>query len=755
MEKQARNLLARRRNSKAFWKILISTTVCTLTIAVVLSSLMAYSVRERITGQSIDMSNQTFRQIQNTIDNTTSLANALATQVLLDDACSEILLAVDQKAVNPMTIAKAAKQIDLYQSLNPYVESIYIYNRGLGHFLTTDVSSRYVQAEDFYDSQLGEILDHYSDYRSRTLIKRQVPEKFNNGYDGEKGVYTYFLDNMSGESQLSSAVIINISQEWLTESILSSGSMEMSQVLVMDDRKEPLVDIRNLPESLYEQLLPQISGLEASGDSYLEARVGGERYFVSFLPSEKSGWKYIKITDWNYVFRVLNDLRRDSMLLIGLILLLAAVVSLLGAGTIFRFYNTVESKYKRLLGYRRSNMDNLRDDFLYEFLNRSPLPTGDKELQAKLEEYDIHLDPGVKFSILTLQIGRYEQLKEMPHKGDIYSIKYGFRNIFEEIFCEKFTVTGMILKGNSLVFLISGNGTEDSRTEEVRDCFRRFCHQVKAFIDWDFQLVGVDRAVSFRELPVLWDTMRPCLEQTFFYPSNEYVDCQEIQARCGGKIDYHTLSDKKLTEALRSGNLDEAKAQYQAFTESIQGCSCFDYLNAITWLTFSAARVMGEYERTEEKPKSYFANLLVEITECEKAGEVDRLFLELLETACQTVEQANTKNGVSGKVSAIKEFIGENYRDPNLTLEQVSEHFGVSSNYLGRIFKKETDLSMAEYINTIRLEHIVDEFTHSDRSVKDIAADNGFLGTNYFYAYFKKRYGLTPQAYREKLREKL
>lgn len=110
-----------------------------------------------------------------------------------------------------------------------------------------------------------------------------------------------------------------------------------------------------------------------------------------------------------------------------------------------------------------------------------------------------------------------------------------------------------------------------------------------------------------------------------------------------------------------------------------------------------------------------------------------------------------SKKGVTGRLDEVKQYIEENFRNPNITLDMLGDVFHVSSNYLGRLFKKETGLSVSDYINNERMKWVLEQLENTDRPAKEIAESCGFVSTNYFYTFFKKKIGITPQAYREQM----
>lgn len=94
--------------------------------------------------------------------------------------------------------------------------------------------------------------------------------------------------------------------------------------------------------------------------------------------------------------------------------------------------------------------------------------------------------------------------------------------------------------------------------------------------------------------------------------------------------------------------------------------------------------------------------------------------------------------------------IEENYLEPNLS--SVAEQYGLSPAYVSSLIKKETGLTFSEHLENKRLTLAVLYLTESELSVDDIIYAIGYSNSSYFYKIFKRRYGLTPNQYRQKHR---
>ena len=108
-------------------------------------------------------------------------------------------------------------------------------------------------------------------------------------------------------------------------------------------------------------------------------------------------------------------------------------------------------------------------------------------------------------------------------------------------------------------------------------------------------------------------------------------------------------------------------------------------------------------------------------------------------------------NSQKDTVNSVIEYIKVNY-NINIKMEDISEKMFFNKNYIGKIFKRETGMSISEFVREIRLNEISRQLSESDKKIADIAISCGYHDMKSFYTAFKKRTGLTPKEYRDKQR---
>ena len=93
-------------------------------------------------------------------------------------------------------------------------------------------------------------------------------------------------------------------------------------------------------------------------------------------------------------------------------------------------------------------------------------------------------------------------------------------------------------------------------------------------------------------------------------------------------------------------------------------------------------------------------------------------------------------------------FIAENYMNP-ITAADIAAAAGFSPNHLSKRFREDAGVGVHEYLVNTRLQHAALELISTEDSITAIALRSGFSDSNYFKDVFKKKYGMTPRAYRK------
>ncbi|MEK4372001.1 response regulator [Paenibacillus sp. FSL R5-0473] len=143
----------------------------------------------------------------------------------------------------------------------------------------------------------------------------------------------------------------------------------------------------------------------------------------------------------------------------------------------------------------------------------------------------------------------------------------------------------------------------------------------------------------------------------------------------------------------------------------------------------------GLYERPEATalpPASALASIESTIT------WISTPYYQALE---QLIAQRKFKNKLN--LNEVKQYIEQHCMEM-ITLEQLAQIFFVSKEYLSKVFKKEYEVNVTDYVVQLRMTRAKEWVMDEQIPFKHIAEMAGYEDVSYFYRVFKKHFGISP-----------
>lgn len=133
------------------------------------------------------------------------------------------------------------------------------------------------------------------------------------------------------------------------------------------------------------------------------------------------------------------------------------------------------------------------------------------------------------------------------------------------------------------------------------------------------------------------------------------------------------------------------------------------------------------------------------------AKEIIELHNEMLLDFTQKMADLPKQKVYSMQVMRAINYICQN-RNRRITAQSVAENLNINRSYLSTIFKKETGVSICDFIRREKLKAAANMLRFSDYSCSDIAEYFGFASQSHFIQLFRVEYGETPNKYRNRFR---
>ncbi len=137
------------------------------------------------------------------------------------------------------------------------------------------------------------------------------------------------------------------------------------------------------------------------------------------------------------------------------------------------------------------------------------------------------------------------------------------------------------------------------------------------------------------------------------------------------------------------------------------------------------------------------------IDKCRKEEQIHQLHRELVEDYAQRMHLLHKKTLYPKPVMVCMDYIYENLHT-KITLPILAKIAGLSPSYLSRLFRRETGLTVSEYIIRKRVEAAENMLKYSEYSCIEISSYLCFSSESHFIQVFRRYTGYTPKQYRQK-----
>lgn len=410
-----------------------------------------------------------------------------------------------------------------------------------------------------------------------------------------------------------------------------------------------------------------------------------------------------------------------------------------------RNVNLLRENYKK-------NLPILREQFLNDLVS---IPMEEEAVAKKMEEYDIPLLGAKKWIAAAIDIERSEmgEGRELPLHKEKDLIPISVMQILEEnlkSYCRfsLFTASRTSEAELALIAAIDENNTQTALIDALGD----ICKETKKILEVPVTIGIGHRCLKLGEISSSYKDAVNALGYKSIVGSGGTIYINDMEPVGRGKLQFDGKDEAELTAAVKFGpreriegairsimdKMSDAKVHYrqcQAYMLSVSNCmiQMIQMYDMDMELIFEGG--------TEDREASPF------FPQMQKKEEFSQwlLSVSLRINEAMNRERDNTMRQVMNEA---KQYIMDNYRDPELSVEKVCRHLHMSPAYFSTMFKKETGQTYIAYLTEVRLNKAVELLNKTDDKTYVIASKVGYQEQNYFSYVFKKRFGVSPTKFR-------
>lgn len=637
---------------------------------------------------------------------------------------------------------------------NPTIDSIYLYRAPDQTILSPSTLSR---LNDFADSQfIGVSLNSRVPYNwtARTMQPGQT-----GGNDARSVVSLAKNTNLSNLSIL----IVNIRNETLREWIASMSDNNSTFVRLSDRQGNLIVSTE--------------AGADGSASGKKADRV------LSSAVSDQTGWV---ISSGTFNSGILEFVSSLFYVWMGI----ASVIVIAGVTWIIyvsrRQYKPVMTLMNMISGARNTSPAQLKTEKVdeFEFIESSIEELLDESnmLQEQHKELSVYHRRHLFLSLMedsnaTANFGKYleEELSRLgidqPVSGSLVAIveidhfaefanQYGSdqhllkyilgASVKELVENKPFTVWTEWISSSKMGVLFLFH--QQQCQQEVLDCCEKLRDWVAHNLDFTVT-IGVGPHIGQLELTA--ESFREAINAVGYKSSlgtNRLITPDHVVSKPKGELFKQLQVFRSISQSFRLGD-DKWESYYEEMYQTLRN-QLYTHDDLASLMQVLIGYLQKEMAELNEELNNYWIQdvqpaMLMALEE-ETQDEVYRVMYDILKDAFEKLNKLRENKSSHQLMHQVKQFIAENYNNPDLSLTQLSEEFGLNAKYLSRLFRDAFGMKFVEYVSEVRMEKAEQLLLETEETIQEIGRLVGYDQSLTFIRVFKKHTGETPGQFRKK-----
>ncbi|WP_256716072.1 response regulator [Paenibacillus odorifer] len=388
----------------------------------------------------------------------------------------------------------------------------------------------------------------------------------------------------------------------------------------------------------------------------------------------------------------------------------------------------------------RESLPYLRQEYMRLLIRYG---TRQQHLSQQWDFYNIEMN-NYNFCVMVAEVDFFVERTSELTVSEVELIRFAVQNILENTISEY--TRGIVFRENVNQFVIVMNPLAEPNMEQLAEKCRENVHR------YTYQTVSIGLGGEVEEVGQLsasYAQALSALANTFLNGGNSVYTYVEDAVVNAALPRYSYDKEKELLYCLRSANLPKAEEQLDHIwhdwitapatpNPSIVKTLCLE-------LAHSIHRIFSE-KATDSEVKT-LENKLADMSSAVSFEDLSRQIREFCRLGSTYLQQRQCSDARMLVDRAITHINGNLQR--NLSVADCAREVHLSPSYFSNLFKKETGMTLAQYIIGRRMDK-AKELVLEGIQVQDIAISLGYEDRPYFTEQFKKYTGMTPTDFRAK-----
>ena len=265
--------------------------------------------------------------------------------------------------------------------------------------------------------------------------------------------------------------------------------------------------------------------------------------------------------------------------------------------------------------------------------------------------------------------------------------------------------------------------------------------------------IGIGRpAKQLTEIPNAFKEAIESLKYKIMLGDNSVITYKQILSTGQAEVFSHLSAIRSIVQSFRLLEEDWVQKYNDLFQQLNQGLLNKDEIvNLMDYLIYVLGREMAAISKDAQE--LWEREGLLKLSRCiDDSHSLEQMREEtqhVLSELALTLQEAHHKRQHTSVIRDMRRLIEEQFANPNMSLDYLSEQFGLNAKYVSKLFKEETGQKFVDFLIDIRIRQAQLLLTTTNCSVQEVADRVGYTSAISFGRVFKKIVGISPSEYRE------
>ncbi|WP_221226646.1 helix-turn-helix domain-containing protein [Paenibacillus baekrokdamisoli] len=293
---------------------------------------------------------------------------------------------------------------------------------------------------------------------------------------------------------------------------------------------------------------------------------------------------------------------------------------------------------------------------------------------------------------------------------------------------------------------------DDVEPGTIRDSIIQTVRQwVEQYLSFTVTIGGSEPACSLEEIRQCYEKVGTLLQYKAVLGTNRIIHAEHIVRSTQSEISQYFYAIYSISQSLRLSGDDWIHHLTLLFSQIRDSLSSRKEIESlIQFLQQHLERAFSELSKEYRQIwKTTNAELLALGLVWETVEELESSCTRIFETMCVQMNAIKDADSSRSVITEIRSYIIENYTNPDLSLDYLSEKFQMNAKNVSKMFKEEFGENFVDFLIGMRMDYAKKLLAGTHKSMQEISLEVGYFNYNSFNRAFKNIVGLSPRDYRK------